>query len=255
MKFVLLLLFLFLNQAFSDSSISQSLCETKILPDLENPNPFEIGKTLDIKQYIDLCKQIFGCLWGVKDFLNLGEMEISFLSYLLFNVVGNRNEEGGMQSYYEKDWGSERNIFKEMLEIIPTIPAEVDRLQKFLDSKDIFNDSPQFANKTKNLMNQMVVADRVKYEKFLFRFFEVLWTEKYNETLSKWQKNILWILIHFHAEDSNQKTITTYELRFEKIDWFVRDMDQRLTKFKKIIWVFEKKIKRMSQIGKTKTEL
>ena len=101
----------------------------------------------------------------------------------------------------------------------------------------------------------MVVGDRVKYEKFLFRLFEVLWTEKNNEILSQWQKNILWILIHFHAEDSNQKTITIYELRFEKIDWFVRDMDQRLTKFKKIIWVFEKNIKRMSRIGKIKTEL
>ena len=138
MKFILITLFLFLNQAFAHSSISQSLCETTILPDLENPNPFEIGKTLDVKQYIELCKQIFGCLWGVNDFLNLGETESSFLSYLLFNVVGNRNEEGGLQSYYEKDWGSERNIFRLMLEIIPTLPAEVDSLQKFLDYKDIF---------------------------------------------------------------------------------------------------------------------
>lgn len=222
---------------------------------MENPNPFEIEKTLDVKQYIELCKQIIGCLWGVNDFLNLGEMENSFLSYLLFYVVGNRNEKGGMQSYYEKDWVSEKNIFRSMLETLPTIPAEVERLQKFLDSKDVFHDSPQFANKTKNLLDQMVVGDRVKYEKFLFRFFEVLWTDKYNQSLSIWQRNILWILVHLHAEDSNQKTISTYELRFEKIDWFVRDMDQRLTKFKKIIWVFEKNIKRMSQIGNVKTEL
>ena len=255
MKFVLMILLLFLNQALAHSSITQSLCENKILPDLENPNLFEIGKKLDIKQYIQLCKDIFGCLWGVKDFLNLGEMEISFLSYLLFNLIGNRNEEGDLQSYYDKDWGVERNILKSMLEIITTLPPEVDSLQKFLYYKDIFNDSPQFANKTKNLLDPMMVGDRIKYEKFLFRLFEVLWTEKYNETLSQWKKNILWTLIHFHAEDSNQKTITAYELRFEKIDWFVRDMEHRLTKFKTIIWMFEKNIKRMSRIGKIKTEL